>query len=154
MDWWSLVHTRIYRDHLKSWLRVYKASNEGYPKVLEDFAITEKAPTRAFSWLKAPTSAFSSVWAISMIVKSSRRLVGSSSDTTRTRQNQGDPTLCSAWQFPANWLLLRPILHEACHTLLRYPSPHCNINVWRLSPCIFCIISTHFETFTESVLFS
>ena len=24
----------------------------------EDFTITEKAPTRAFSWLKAPTSAF------------------------------------------------------------------------------------------------
>ena len=27
-------------------------------KVREDFTITEKAPTRAFSWLKAPTSAF------------------------------------------------------------------------------------------------
>ena len=27
-------------------------------KVHEDFTITEKAPTRAFSWLKAPTSAF------------------------------------------------------------------------------------------------
>ena len=26
--------------------------------VPEDFTITEKAPTRAFSWLKAPTSAF------------------------------------------------------------------------------------------------
>ena len=26
--------------------------------VREDFTITEKAPTRAFSWLKAPTSAF------------------------------------------------------------------------------------------------
>ena len=24
----------------------------------KDFTITEKAPTRAFSWLKAPTSAF------------------------------------------------------------------------------------------------
>merc|ERR1712079_564457 len=32
--------------------------NEGYPNVPEDFTITEKAPTRAFSWLKAPTSAF------------------------------------------------------------------------------------------------
>ena len=35
-----------------------RASNEGYPKVREDFTITEEAPTRAFSWLKAPTSAF------------------------------------------------------------------------------------------------
>ena len=35
-----------------------RASNEGYPNVREDFTITEKAPTRAFSWLKAPTSAF------------------------------------------------------------------------------------------------
>ena len=34
------------------------AWNEGYPNVPEDFTITEKAPTRAFSWLKAPTSAF------------------------------------------------------------------------------------------------
>ena len=31
----------------------FRASNEGYPKVREDFTITEKAPTRAFSWLKA-----------------------------------------------------------------------------------------------------
>ena len=30
-------------------------------KVCEDFTITEKAPTRAFSWLKAPTSAFPSI---------------------------------------------------------------------------------------------
>ena len=35
-----------------------RASNEGYPKVPEDFRITEKAPTRALSWLKAPTSTF------------------------------------------------------------------------------------------------
>ena len=34
------------------------ASNEVHPKVLKDFTITEKAPTRAFSWFKAPTSAF------------------------------------------------------------------------------------------------
>ena len=27
-------------------------------EVPEDFKITEKVPTRAFSWLKAPTSAF------------------------------------------------------------------------------------------------
>ena len=37
---------------------VSRASNEGYTKVREDFTITEKAPTGAFSWLKAPTSAF------------------------------------------------------------------------------------------------
>ena len=33
-----------------------RASNEG--KICEYFTITEKAPTRAFSWLKSPTSAF------------------------------------------------------------------------------------------------
>ena len=27
-------------------------------KVREDFTITEKAPTRAFSWLKVPTKSF------------------------------------------------------------------------------------------------
>ena len=31
---------------------------EGYPKVREDFTITEKAPTWAFSWLKVATTAF------------------------------------------------------------------------------------------------
>ena len=35
-----------------------RASNEGYAKVRKDFTITEKAFTMAFSWLKAPTSAF------------------------------------------------------------------------------------------------
>ena len=35
-----------------------RAWNEGYPEVPEDFTITEKAPIRAFSWLKAPMSAF------------------------------------------------------------------------------------------------
>ena len=33
---------------------VTRASNEGYPKAREDFTITEKAPTGAFFWLKAP----------------------------------------------------------------------------------------------------
>ena len=37
-----------------------RASNKGYPKIPDDFTITEKAPTRAFSWLKVPTSAFTS----------------------------------------------------------------------------------------------
>ena len=32
--------------------------HEGYSKVPEDFTITEKATTRAFSWLKVHTSAF------------------------------------------------------------------------------------------------
>ena len=36
----------------------YRARKEGYPKIREDFSITEKAPTRAFSWFKVPTSAF------------------------------------------------------------------------------------------------
>ena len=31
-----------------------EASDEGYHKILKDFSITERAPTRAFSWLKAP----------------------------------------------------------------------------------------------------
>ena len=35
-----------------------RASNEGYPKVPKEFTITEKAPTRAFSWLKAATTTF------------------------------------------------------------------------------------------------
>ena len=35
-----------------------RASNEGFPKVPKIFTITEKVPTRAFFWLKAPTSAF------------------------------------------------------------------------------------------------
>ena len=35
-----------------------RASNEGYAKVREDYTNTEKTPTRAFSWLKAPIRAF------------------------------------------------------------------------------------------------
>ena len=35
-----------------------RASNEGYPKVPEDFTITEKTLTGTFSWLKAPTNNF------------------------------------------------------------------------------------------------
>ena len=34
------------------------AWNEGYPNVPKDFTITEKASTRAFSWLKVATTAF------------------------------------------------------------------------------------------------
>ena len=37
---------------------VSRASHEGYTKVREGFTITEKAPSRAFSWLKVPSSAF------------------------------------------------------------------------------------------------
>ena len=38
-----------------SWSRV-ELETKVHPKVLEDFTITEKATTRAFSWLKATTS--------------------------------------------------------------------------------------------------
>ena len=38
----------------EKWRVDSRASNEGYPKVREDFTIMEKA----FSWLKAPTSTF------------------------------------------------------------------------------------------------
>ena len=34
-----------------------RASNEGKTKIREDFTIKGKVPTRAFSWLKVPTSA-------------------------------------------------------------------------------------------------
>ena len=49
---------RIQRTSALSGQLMGRAWNEGYPKVPEDFAITEKAPTRTCSWLKAPTSAF------------------------------------------------------------------------------------------------
>ena len=35
-----------------------RALNKGLTKFREDFIITEKAPTRAFSWLKAASTAF------------------------------------------------------------------------------------------------
>ena len=35
-----------------------RASNEPSRRLCEDFTITEKVPTRAFSWLKVPTNAF------------------------------------------------------------------------------------------------
>ena len=47
----------IYSDRISE-TQVSSAWNEGYPNVPEEFTITEKAPTRAFSWLKAPTTAF------------------------------------------------------------------------------------------------
>ena len=37
---------------------VDRASNKGSQSLREDITISEKAPTRVFSWLKAPTSAF------------------------------------------------------------------------------------------------
>ena len=42
------------------YIYVVELENEGYPKVREDFTcpITEKAPSRPFSWLKVSTSAF------------------------------------------------------------------------------------------------
>ena len=47
----------IYSDRISE-TQDTSAWNEGYPNVPEEFTITEKAPTRAFSWLKAPTTAF------------------------------------------------------------------------------------------------
>ena len=44
-------------------------------KVREYFTITEKAPTRAFSWLKAPTSAFTFKMLCLLRVKSSQTFV-------------------------------------------------------------------------------
>ena len=40
------------------WRHSLATAVELHTKVSEDFTITEKAPSRAFSWLKAPTSAF------------------------------------------------------------------------------------------------
>ena len=45
-------------DHDVTFSVTIRAWNEGYPKVREDFTITEKAPTRAFFWFEAPTGAF------------------------------------------------------------------------------------------------
>ena len=47
-----------------------RASNEGYPKVCEDFTITEKAHTRVFFRLKVPTRAFTFKTLCSMDVNS------------------------------------------------------------------------------------
>ena len=44
--------------HLDTGEAPSRASNDGSRRLREDFTITEKAPTRAFSWLKTPTSAF------------------------------------------------------------------------------------------------
>ena len=51
---WSVFMNVMLSDNYIS----FSAWNEGYPNVPEDFTITEKAPTRAFSWLKAATTAF------------------------------------------------------------------------------------------------
>ena len=39
-------------------MREYYCSKKFHPKQIQKFVITEKAPTRAFSWLKAATTAF------------------------------------------------------------------------------------------------
>ena len=45
------------RGHRDKWQYCsVRTWNEGYPKLREDFTITEKAPTRVVSWLKASTS--------------------------------------------------------------------------------------------------
>ena len=43
--------------HVFSFGQTTRAWNDDYPKVPEDFTITDMAPTRAFSWLKVPTIA-------------------------------------------------------------------------------------------------
>ena len=52
--WW------LQRDDISTQFERYCAaqvSSHWLVELCEDFTITEKAPTRAFSWLKAPTSA-------------------------------------------------------------------------------------------------
>ena len=52
-------HSLIFVSQIQDWDVLFgRAWNEDYPKVREDFIITEKAPTRAFFCLKAPTNAF------------------------------------------------------------------------------------------------
>ena len=48
------VKTPSFGRVLHSWLVLYSAPSVPQPV----FTITDKAPTRAFSWLKAPTCAF------------------------------------------------------------------------------------------------
>ena len=50
--WWITVQGLNYNEVSTAW------SLELQTKVKRRFVITEKAPTRAFSWLKAPNSAF------------------------------------------------------------------------------------------------
>ena len=50
--WWITVQGLNYNEVSTAW------SLELQTKVKRRFVITEKAPTWAFSWLKAPTSAF------------------------------------------------------------------------------------------------
>ena len=47
----------IFVSQIQDWDVLFgRAWNEDYPKVREDFIITEKAPIKAFTWLKASTS--------------------------------------------------------------------------------------------------
>ena len=45
-------------EQKENWVTPFVTGIELQTKVQEDFTITEKAPTRAFSWLKVPTIAF------------------------------------------------------------------------------------------------
>ena len=49
--WAGEVHDRDYEWIIEMW-DCSRASNEGYPKVREDFTIPEKAPTRVHSHLR------------------------------------------------------------------------------------------------------
>ena len=58
---WSLsppTEDTVYRIHSPALLREVRVSISASKSSIRRFEITEKAPTRAFSWLKAPTSAF------------------------------------------------------------------------------------------------
>ena len=53
----SAARTRLQRQLLfATSARLAGDHREGYPKVRDDFTITEKAATRAFSWLIAPSA--------------------------------------------------------------------------------------------------
>ena len=61
----SLCYTTgeyLHFDNFRSCEDVVYCRVELQTKVCEDFTFTEKAPTRAFSWLKVPTSAFTSMY--------------------------------------------------------------------------------------------
>ena len=51
-DCWKYIRGKAMSEVKEKWANI-RAWNEGYPKVPEEFTITEKVPTKAFSWLKA-----------------------------------------------------------------------------------------------------
>ena len=60
IHWDATLHYKI-KSHLNTNLEIYEEMYQLVPQIDPSgpqpvFTITEKAPTRAFSWLKAPTS--------------------------------------------------------------------------------------------------